>query len=109
MSEIGRVLRPGGVFIAAMPTDPGMLNRLVKRVATFPLMRRAGIDSPELVYAREHVNAIDRLLALFDSAFQTYDRAVRLLPFRGISWNLNLYVAISARKPLLTESEQESR
>lgn len=106
MGEISRVLRPGGTFVAAMPTDPGVLNRLVKRVATFPLMRRAGIQSPELVYAREHVNAINRIVTLFGVAFQNFERSVRFLPLGGTSWNLNLFVVVWARKPHKSRSAQ---
>jgi len=97
-AEIRRILRPGGTVCIAMPTDPGFMNRLVKRLYTYPKMRSAGIPNPRLVYAREHVNAIDRIVTLFENVLAIDAPRVSFRPFRLPSWNLNLYVVITARK-----------
>lgn len=96
LEEARRVLRPGGSLIIALPTDPGLLNRAVKRVITFPKMRRAGLPDPRLVYARDHVNAIDRILRLHRHVHRRDRRSERYRPFPMPSWNLNLFIVLTA-------------
>jgi len=56
MQNIRRWLKPGGVFTLFLPSDPGMLNRLNRRVFVTPRARRLGFKEYDLVSAREHRN-----------------------------------------------------
>jgi SAM-dependent methyltransferase len=92
LGEIRRVLKPGGEFGVEMPTDPGLLNQLVKNVVTYPSMRRLGVTNPKLTYAREHPNQVGGLLVLLREAFKDDDYRIRYHPFRLPTWNGNLFV-----------------
>lgn len=105
LREARRILRPGGTFVLAMPTDPGILNRLIKTVVTYRQMKRAGDSHPRLTYAREHRNHIGSLLELlkFNFVGDSYD--LQFWPFGFLkSWNLNLIVSFTAQKAEKTES-----
>jgi ubiquinone/menaquinone biosynthesis C-methylase UbiE len=96
--EIRRVLRPGGEFGVEMPTDPGVLNRIVKAAITYPSMKRLGVTNPRLTYAREHRNQIGGLIVLLREVFKGDDFTVRYHPFRVPTWNLNLFVTFHVRR-----------
>lgn len=97
LNEIDRVLKVGGEFAIAMPTDPGTLNRLIKKIITYPAMRRRGIENPDLIYALEHRNHIRGLLTLISYKFE---KSVDFyyLPFKVRSVNLNIMVLAKGRK-----------
>jgi len=93
--EMRRVVRPGGRITIGMPTDPGLMNRLVKFLITYPAMRRAQIEDPRLVYAREHVNHVGGLIALVRHVFREDRLELKFWPLGLATWNLNLLVVIS--------------
>ncbi|MCW2832605.1 MAG: putative ubiquinone/menaquinone biosynthesis methyltransferase [Nocardioides sp.] len=95
--ETRRVVRPGGQIVIGLPCDPGMLNRAVKLVVTYPRLRRAGVGDPRLKYAREHVNPVGSLLALASHVFRGDRVRVRYHPFRVPSWNANLLATIDVK------------
>jgi ubiquinone/menaquinone biosynthesis C-methylase UbiE len=97
LSEINRVLKVGGEFAIAMPTDPGILNHLIKKVLTKPRMRRNGIENPDLIYAAVHPNHIQGLLTLISYYFET-EVVFYYFPFRVRSWNLNVMVLAKGKK-----------
>lgn len=92
LSEIRRVLKRGGEFGVELPTDPGILNRLVKNVVTYPSMRKLGVTNPRLTYAREHPNQVGGILVLLREAFKVDDFRIRYHPFSIPTWDLNLFV-----------------
>jgi ubiquinone/menaquinone biosynthesis C-methylase UbiE len=94
LREIRRVLKVGGEFGVEMPTDPGILNRLVKTVVTYPSMRKLGVTNPRLTYAREHPNHVGAILVLMRDVFQGDDVQIRYHPFSVPTWNLNLFVTV---------------
>jgi len=93
-TELRRVTRPGGNVTVGMPCDPGLVNRLVKTLVTYPSMRRSGIPNPQLQYAHEHVNGVGNLITLAKAVFHC--DAVRFSYFPSLihSWNLNLAVVL---------------
>jgi phosphatidylethanolamine/phosphatidyl-N-methylethanolamine N-methyltransferase len=95
--EMRRVVRAGGTITIGMPTDPGILNRAVKRIVTFPQMRRIGIRDPRLVYAREHRNSITSIIALIAHVFSDDEVVLHYRPFWFPTWNGNLFVIVSVR------------
>lgn len=96
-SELKRVTKPGGYVIVGMPCDPGLLNRLIKQILTYRSMRLAGIQNPQLIYAREHKNGVGNLVTLAKHVFQEDDLNVHYMPFRIRSWNLNLAVILEVK------------
>ena len=92
--EVKRILKPGGSFIVGLPTDPGLLNRALKRLITYSKLEKLGERNPRLVYALEHQNSISNLLAVINYVFQNDLKTYRYLPFFVPSWNFNLGVFI---------------
>lgn len=95
--EIKRVIKESGQVVIGLPTDPGILNRLVKRIITYPKMNRMGINNPRLEYAREHINGIGNLLELIQFQFANESLKLKYFPFKLKSWNLNLAVVVDFR------------
>ena len=97
LMEIKRVIKENGQVVIGLPTDPGILNRLVKRIITYPKMNRMGIANPRLEYAREHINGIGNLLELIKFQFSNDSLKLKYFPFSLKSWNLNLVVVVDFR------------
>lgn len=95
LMEMKRVVKIGGRITIGMPTDPGMMNRLVKQVVTYPQMRRVGIQEPALQYAREHRNHVGAILQHVRHIFSSDSLKITYLPFHLPSWNLNLMSIVS--------------
>lgn len=92
LHELRRVTRDGGNITIGMPTDPGMLNRLVKSLVTYPKLKKSGTPNPKLMYSREHKNGIGNLLIFIKEIFNSDFLFFRYFPLRIQSWNLNLAV-----------------
>lgn len=98
LREVRRVLRPGAEFGVVFPTDPGMVNRAIKRVVTYPSMRRLGVSNPRLLYAREHPNQVASIIELLREVFRHDVYRLRYHPLPLPTWNINLYVTFHALK-----------
>jgi ubiquinone/menaquinone biosynthesis C-methylase UbiE len=92
--EVKRILKPGGSFIVGLPTDPGLLNRTLKKLITYSKLKKLGEQNPRLVYALEHQNSVSNLIAIINYVFQDDLKIYRYLPFFIRSWNLNLGIFI---------------
>lgn len=90
-SELRRVTKSNGQIVILMPSDPGIMNRLIKVLITYPKMKRSGIKNPRLEYAREHRNAIGNLIALANHVFTSDKKFWKAIPLRLCSWNFNLF------------------
>jgi len=97
LSEIRRVVRGGGQIVIGLPTDPGILNRLVKVIITYPKMRRHGVSNPRLEYAREHINGVGNLIEMAKFLLMEDQLKFRYYPFFVRSWNANLAVVLICR------------
>jgi ubiquinone/menaquinone biosynthesis C-methylase UbiE len=102
--EARRVTKPDGEIVFALPTDPGVLNQLVKKFISYPTLARLTTYNPKLFYALEHRNHIGGLLALINFVFQDDKVVSRYGPFRIKSWNFNLVVGIHIRKSFIDPS-----
>lgn len=54
--NIERLVTPGGTFSMYLPTDPGLMSRLVRAALIIPKAKRMGFFDYALVNAREHRN-----------------------------------------------------
>jgi len=97
-SEVRRVLRKGGEFTIGMPTDPGLMNRVVKGLVTFKRANKLSIPNIKFIYALEHQNHIGGLLEIFKEVFKNDSIKIRYKPFKVRSWNLNLQVIAHVQK-----------
>lgn len=97
LKEIRRVVKKGGQVVIGLPADPGILNRAVKQLVTYPKMRRIGIREPKLEYAREHINGIGNLIELIKYQFAQDYLNLSYYPFRVRSWNLNLAIVVECK------------
>lgn len=99
MAEVIRVLKPGGYLVVQLPTDPGFLNQLIKRLVIFPILRKSNNSDIKLYYARSHRNHIWALLRQFEHILKPKGRVkVRYWPFVFPSWNFNLSVIVVFKK-----------
>ncbi len=98
MMEARRVTKPGGEIALALPTDPGLANRFIKKFVSFPRMSKLTQLDPKLIYALDHHNHIGSLLELAKFAFAKDDLKFHFLPLRIASWNMNLAVVIHVRR-----------
>jgi len=90
--EARRVTTSGGEIAFIIPTDPGLLNQLIKKLISYPKMRKLSKIKPELFYALDHRNHVGSILELIEFVFQKDNLKMHYRPFRIRSWNLNLLV-----------------
>ncbi|MBU3689714.1 MAG: hypothetical protein B7C54_03005 [Acidimicrobiales bacterium mtb01] len=97
VDDVAQVLRnirswlaPGGVFSLFLPSDPGVLNRLNRRLFVTPRARRAGFDSYPLINAREHKNHYWAIKTELDHQFSGFGISRRYFPLPIPAGNLSL-------------------
>lgn len=98
MLELHRVVRVGGRIIWAMPTDPGILNRLTKTLLTYPQIKKYTDYDPKIFYAVEHRNHVMALSTILQFLHRDDLLQFKYLPLRLKSWNFNLMVIASIVK-----------
>lgn len=88
--EWRRVVRPGGHLTIYVPTEPGMLLRLVRNLVVVPKSRALGQDHLATVY-RDHRNHYPGMRAMLETVFviDTVRRIRMPVPFLG--WNFSLF------------------
>lgn len=97
-----RVLKPGGKLIIQLPTDPGILNHLIKKFFIFPILRKKMVEPPEFYYAKSHQNHIWSLIQIFKYNLKDFGKLyLHYWPFVFKSWNLNLIVILEFQKAQL--------
>jgi len=96
LREWFRVLKVGGVLSIVLPCDPGVAWRLGRAVGARGKFVKRGIDY-DYWMAREHINAINSLVALARYYFPT-GRREKWLPFGIPSMDLNLFYIVHIRK-----------
>lgn len=88
LHEWTRVLKPGGIMTLVLPCDPGLAWRLGRYAFARRGFIKAGIDY-DYWMAREHINAINNLVAFTRHFFPQLDE--QWLPFRIPSMDVNLF------------------
>ena len=89
MTEVRRVLKPGGLATIFVSADPGMLNRIVRNLTTSKVAKRYGFHGYHLMIAREHRNHVAGLLEMLKWHFRQDVVKRAWYPFGIPSWNFN--------------------
>jgi len=91
--EIKRVAKRGAEIGIILPTDPGILNRLVKTFITYRKLEKTTAVSPKFINALEHKNHISAILEQISYVFSSDDLRFTYKPFGLIkSWNFNFLI-----------------
>lgn len=99
-AEIRRVLRPGGLYTAYIPCDPGLIYRAAQRVtagrAIHRALRKGGYSlTPGLLRALEHPNHYQAVWNILQHAFRADRIVARHFPFPGPIWSLNFFSVVT--------------
>ena len=100
MNEARRVTKPNGEIAFLLPTDPGILNSIVKATISYRKLKKVSNYPPALIYALDHQNSISKLLEIYEFAFKHDVRKKHYRPFFIPSVNLNLAVVLRVRKSI---------
>jgi ubiquinone/menaquinone biosynthesis C-methylase UbiE len=98
LTEARRVTMPGGELMFVFPTDPGLLNQLVKHMISYPKIRKITNIRPELINALGHKNHALGIKELIKYVFRDDQLEFHFRPFFVKSINLNLLVAAHITK-----------
>jgi len=91
--EVRRVTEVGGEIAFLFPTDPGLLNQIVKRLVSFRRIMKLTDVKPQLLYALDHKNHTQGIMELIKLVYQLDDLDFKYRPFPFFrSWNFNLLV-----------------
>jgi ubiquinone/menaquinone biosynthesis C-methylase UbiE len=97
--EIRRVTEIGGEIAFVLPTDPGVLNQIVKRMISFRRIRKLTDIRPQLFYALEHKNHVFGIMEIIKFVYRSDELDFKYRPFPFFrSWNLNLLVVAKITK-----------
>lgn len=84
LTELERVLEPGGRLLVIIPTNGSLAVNLFKMVMTYPALRRRGIARPDLVWHHLNVNCFKRVQGELIQRFDIVEQVavpVSLLPW----------------------------
>lgn len=84
LSEVERVLEPGGRFLALIPTNGGFAVGAFKAIVTYPTMRLRGIRRPDLIWNHLNVNNFKRVQSLLMQRFPALTQSA--VPLRFLPW-----------------------
>lgn len=97
--NIERLVRPGGTFSVYLPTDPGLMSRLVRAAIISPRARRRGFFDYDLVNAREHRNHFWGLRFEIREVFRGWKIQSTYWPSRIAVAGFNSFSIWQLRKP----------
>jgi SAM-dependent methyltransferase len=97
LSEVNRVLEPGGRLLALVPTNGSVAVGLFKMLITYPTMRFRGIRRPDLVWNYLNVNSFKRVRSLLIQRFPSLREAA--IPTRLLPWWLSPVWAFVCTNP----------
>lgn len=100
-------LKPGGLFSLFLSSDPGLLNRLNRRVFVEPRARRSGFNSYRLVNAREHRNHYWSIRRELLHQFSDCDISRRYYPFGIPAAGLSLFSIWQITAPEIGQSTSD--
>ena len=100
LENVRKWLLPGGTFSLFLPSDPGFLNRVNRKLFVNPRARRVGFYDYEIMNAREHRNHFWGLKRELGYQFADYRVRRRFYPFGLPFGDLSLFSVWHFTKPL---------
>lgn len=94
------LLNDDGVLTFFLPSDPGVLNRMNRKIFVSPKAKKLGFSEYALVNAIEHQNHYWGLKSLVNSIFANYTIRKRYYPFNIPSANLSLFSIWNIQKTI---------
>lgn len=92
LRQIRRVVKDGGLVSITLPTDPGLLYRIGKKIGPYRSLKKLNPQyQPEYFHYQQHRNHYPGLLSLISNVFKNDRITERHFPFPIRSWNLNLF------------------
>jgi ubiquinone/menaquinone biosynthesis C-methylase UbiE len=91
LTEIHRVVKPGGDVCIYVPCEPGIALRMARRVWTVPRSRKFGVEDPYFLHFREHIHYFTALDHFIKREFSSARIKTRSAPLARAPWNLSLY------------------
>lgn len=92
-------LNEDGVFTFFLSSDPGVVNRLFRRMCVTPKARQLGFYNYPLVNALEHKNHYWSLVSQIQNVFREYSIRRRYYPLNIPIASLSLFSVWEIRKP----------
>jgi ubiquinone/menaquinone biosynthesis C-methylase UbiE len=98
--ELRRVATNNCKIIILIPTDPGLFNRVIKRLYTYPKINRVSKFPASLIYSLDHKNSYNNILNVIKFVFSKDQIKITFLPFlfKSVNFNLISIVQITVRK-----------
>jgi len=91
IENVKKHLKPGGTFSLFLPSDPGILNRLLRKICVTPSVGKLGFKHYEVVNAREHKNHYWSLKTNLDFQFKGYEITKKYYPINIPLGNFSLF------------------
>lgn len=96
--ECHRVTKENSTLSFLIPTDPGILNQLVKKIYSYPKLNKLSEYPASLIYALDHRNSVNNLVAIIRYVFRNDDIKMNYYTFFIPSVNFNLAVIVNITK-----------
>jgi phosphatidylethanolamine/phosphatidyl-N-methylethanolamine N-methyltransferase len=104
LSEIKRVTKSGGGLVSIyLSCDPGILNRVLRKLLIIPKAKKLGFNEYEVFIAREHRNHFQSIKVMIEEVFKGHLIQIRYYPFKIRSWNLNTFCIFQIQ--IVTDSQ----
>lgn len=99
LEKIKKWLKPGGLLSIFLPSDPGILNRAVRKFFVIPRARKLGFEDYEIFAALQHKNHYWGIRTVLSHVFQDCKIHRRYFPFGVPLGNLSLLSIWRVWKP----------
>jgi ubiquinone/menaquinone biosynthesis C-methylase UbiE len=103
--EIKRVIKPKGRITIYVSCDPGVVNRIIRKLIIIPRVRKYSKINYENFIATEHFRHFSSIRTILRNFF--YDDSIReyFYPLKLKSWNFNAFCIFEIRKGELNDQE----
>ena len=91
LNEIRRVTKQNGVISILLPSDPGLIFRIIRKITADRYLKKQGVVSIKFLRATEHRNHVQSLDGMIMHVFQEDSITKRSYPIRRFSWNFSLF------------------